>query len=288
MTLLELQRAMASAIMAPLEAADRISKTGAASALALIKPNRRLTSPERLQIYARSYWYRVLDGLRDDFPGLRAILGVRAFDALSRAYLAELPSESFTLRNLGSRLPAWLENHPRYLGRNPALAMDMARLEWAHIVAFDAGNQPVLGPEHLLELTPRMVFHLQPYISLLELQYPVDDLHIKVTELAEGHGEVSNTLLRHRRRHAVLKSSLKREPIHLAVHRLKEWVYLRRLELQEFELLRALRAGMPVGEAIEAVFADSESDVADLQAKLEHWFHWWAKDGWFCLPEESQ
>ncbi len=288
MTLLELQRSMAGAIMAPLDAGDRLRAAGAAAALEIVKPNDRLTSPERLEIYARSYWYRVLDGLRDDFPGLRAILGVRAFDRLSRAYLAELPSESFTLRDLGARLPAWLERHPEHLGKNPVLAMDMVRLEWAHIVAFDAADQRVLGPEHLLDLTPQMVFHLQPYITLLELQYPVDDLHIKVSELAEGHGEVSNTLLRHRRRRAVLKYGIQRETIHLAVHRLNEWVYLRRLELSEFQLLTALRTGLPVGEAIESVFGNGDIEVADLPQKLEHWFHWWARDGWFCLPEDSQ
>jgi hypothetical protein len=165
--------------------------------------------------------------------------------------------------------------------------MDMVRLEWAHIVAFDAADEKVLGPEHLLELTPQMTFRLQPYISLLELQYPVDELHLKVTELAEGHGELSNTLLRHRQRRAVLKFGVQRETIHLAVHRLKDWVYLRRLELSEFQLLTALRAGMPVGEAIESVFGNCEMDVDDLQEKMERWFHWWARDGWFCLPEEE-
>src|SRR5579863_3589403 len=105
MNLLELQRRMAGAIMAPLGPGDGLSRTAAAEAAAIVTSNDRLTSAERLEIYAKSYWYRILDALYDDFPGLRAILGVRAFDKLSRAYLAELPSQSFTLRDLGSRLP---------------------------------------------------------------------------------------------------------------------------------------------------------------------------------------
>src|SRR5580698_8028086 len=105
MNLLELQRRMAGAIMAPLGPADRLARSAGAEAASIIKPNDRLTSGERLEIYAKSYWYRILDSLYDDFPGLRAILGVRAFDKMSRAYLAEMPSESFTLRDLGSRLP---------------------------------------------------------------------------------------------------------------------------------------------------------------------------------------
>src|SRR5208283_245435 len=98
--------------------------------------------------------YRLLGSLWEDFPGLRAIIGSRAFDKLARAYLAERPSESFTMRNLGQRLGEWLETHPEYAGRNPALATDMVRLEWAHIVAFDGEAEPVPGPEDLLEPNP--------------------------------------------------------------------------------------------------------------------------------------
>jgi hypothetical protein len=99
MTLLELQKRMANAIFQPLTGSDRIApKTDAG----FIKPNDRLTAVERLEIYGRSYWFRVLDSLYDDFPGLRAVLGQRVFHQLSRAYLADCPSQSFTLRNLVS------------------------------------------------------------------------------------------------------------------------------------------------------------------------------------------
>jgi hypothetical protein len=282
--LLELQRRMAGAIMAPLGAADRLTRAAAAGAGEFIKPNDRLTSAERLEIYAKSYWYRILDSLYEDFPGLRAMIGVRAFDKLSRAYLAELPSESFTLRNLGARLPEWLARHPERAGRNLELALDMVRLEWAHVVAFDGPAEEVLGPEDLLELTPQMTFRLQPYITLLALQYPVDDLHLKVSEFAEGHGEASNAVLRRRERRAVQRFSLRREAIFLAVHRLNEFVYYRRMEAGEFRLLEALAGGKPVAEAIDRVFGESDVPLEELRGKIEEWFRTWAEGGWFCQP----
>src|ERR1700756_1253546 len=110
MTLLDIQRRMAHAILQPLTGSDRITPNTDAG---FPKPNDRLTSLERLEIYSRSYWFRVLDSLYEDFPGLRAVLGQRAFHRLSRAYLADCPSRSFTLRNLGSRLGDWLEAHPQ-------------------------------------------------------------------------------------------------------------------------------------------------------------------------------
>lgn len=288
MTLLELQRRMAGAIMAPLSAGDRLAakapdgRAMRVEAGEIVKPNDRLTSVERLEIYAKSYWYRVLDALSDDFPGLRAIVGPRTFEKLAKAYLAEMPSESFTLRDLGSRLPGWLEEHPEHGGRNLALALDMARLEWAHVEAFDGPAEKVLGPEDLLELNPQMTLHLQPYITLLALRYPVDELHSRVSELTEGHGEASNAVLRHKERRAVRRFSLQPQAIYLAVHRIDEAVYFRRMDSPEFHLLDALRIGKPVGEAIDSVFGETSLPLEELRGKIESWFSAWSELGWFC------
>src|SRR5579864_8931296 len=122
MTLLDLQRRMARGILQPLNGSDRIARKVDA---AFIKPNNRLTAVERLEIYSRSYWFRILDSLYDDFPGLRAVLGEQSFRLLSHAYLADCPSRSFTLRDLGSRLGEWLERNPRYGGNRHSLALDM-------------------------------------------------------------------------------------------------------------------------------------------------------------------
>ena len=214
---------MAHAIQQPLTESDRIAPETDA---AFIKPNDRLTSADRLEIYSRSYWFRVLDSLYDDFPGLRAVLGQRAFHTLSRAYLADCPSRSFTLRNLGSRLEDWLRRNPHYAGNRLALALGMVRLEWAHIEAFDNAAEPVLGPEDLLELGPGFRVGLQPYIRLLALQYPVDDLRIQVNRASDERGAASNAPLK--RKHQEITKRLSRfnpRPIFLAVHRRNFLVY---------------------------------------------------------------
>ncbi len=67
-------------------------------------------------------------------------LEAKLFDELVLAYLRENPSTSFTLRNLGSRLPEWLQNHAEFTSGNHDLAMDIARLEWAYVEAFDRAS----------------------------------------------------------------------------------------------------------------------------------------------------
>jgi hypothetical protein len=267
--LTEFQRRVAGAVMSPIDASI------AADANELVRPNDRLTSNERLDIYHRQYWYRILDSFSEDFPGLSAVLGSRAFERLSHAYLAECPSRSFTLRNLGSQLEGWLVSHSEFAGKNLALALDMIRLEWAHIEAFDNAERKALGPEDLLELGPELVIVLQPHIGLLELQYPVDELRIKVSAHSEEHAAASNAVIQPRRHVVHRYAKLKPRQIFLAVHRVEFTVYYRRLEAGEFRLLQAIGQGRPLGEALDA-------ETALEPQQVQTWFANWAQLGWLC------
>jgi len=287
MTLLETQRKMAAAVMTPLTPGGHVARSMRAEAASFLKPNDRLTSLERLEIYSRSYWYRLLDSLRDDFPGLVAVVGSKGFERLSRAYLRECPSQSFTLRDLGSRLESWLAEHPEYAGRNHRLALDMARLEWAHIQAFDGVAREVPGPEDLGALTAAARFGVQPYISLLELQYPVDELRILVNADPEGSTTASNFTLQRSKGKLRQAHRLPAEQVFLAVHRLELSVYYRRLTEEEFRLLGALAAGRTVGRAIRDAFAKSSVDAAEIPGLLQEWFARWAQFGWLCNPRKT-
>jgi hypothetical protein len=277
MTLLEFQREIAAGIMAPLAKRSE-ERRGAAT---LILPNDRLTALERLEIYRRSYWYRILDSLRDDFPGLCAIVGTRAFHRLSQAYLADEPSSSFTMRDLGSRLEPWLAAHPEYAVGKLDLALDMVRLEWAHIEAFDGPSVKPLGPEDLADLGPDSRFGLQPHMSLLELSYPVEDLRIRVQTVAgSDQGAASNSVLLRKERAIVHQyRKLEARPVFLAVHRIEFTVYYRPLEEGEFRILSALREGLPIGEAVERAPESAEM--------METWFASWSRLGWLCAAQDQ-
>ncbi len=298
MNLLNLQRRMARAVMTPLtpsEGMQRVAANGRpmrAVAAEFIKPNDRLTSFERLEIYNRQYWFRVLSSFAEDFPGLRAVLGGRRFDAVAQAYVKDCPSRSFTLRNLGSRLESWLRRHPAWAGSCQALAIDIVRLEWADIEAFDGKAEQALKPEDLAGVdTSKLRLRLQPYIQLLHLRYPVDDLLLAVRN--DDDTEFSSNAFTERRKHkrVLAIARLKPSPIFLAVHRLDDSVYFRRLEREEFLILSNLREGKKLSDAIESALRRSSIDAADRPAMVERWFHAWATLGWFCPtnngPKES-
>jgi hypothetical protein len=290
MKLLALQRRMARAVMTPLTPSEhmrRVAPDGRsmrAVASEIIKPNDRLTSFERLEIYNRQYWFRILSGFAEDFPGLRSVLGGNKFDRMAKAYLADCPSQSFTLRNLGVRLEGWLRKNPQWAGARQQLALDMVRLEWADIEAFDGAAEPPLRPEDLAGADPaKLRLRLQPYIQLLDLHYPVDDLLLEVRKVEEDTDFASNAFSeRHHRKRVSAVARLKTEPIFLSVHRMDDSVYFRRLEAEEFAILRGLRGGKPLNSAVESALRKSSIPAEERPAHVQRCFQTWAALGWFC------
>jgi hypothetical protein len=281
---------MARAVMQPLTSTERMQNTAPdgksmrAYAGRFIKPNDRLTSFERLEIYNRQYWFRLLSSMIEDFPGLRAVLGDKRFEAMSKAYLVDCPSESFTLRNLGARLESWLRKHPQWAGAKQTLAIDITRLEWADIEAFDGKAESALRTEDLrAEDSAGLKLKLQPHVRLLDLKYPADDLLLEVRKEDEDTDFASNAFQeKHKRKRVQAVAKLKPAEIYLAVHRVDDSVYFRRIEREEFVILSALRDGKALGQAIAAAFRKSKVPGEERAGTVQHWFQNWATLGWFC------
>ena len=292
--LMELQRRMARAVMHPLtktETMPQRRRDGASNqkeAEAFIKPNDRLSSFERLEIYNRQYWFRLYTSFEEDFPGLKAILGRQKFETLMRDYLTECPSTSFTLRNLGSRLEQWLNEHPNYIEPHKTLALDMIRIEWAHIEAFDSAADPLLDPDDLASMDEHSRLTLQPYLRLLELSYPVDDLLIAVrSESGSNDASSNNASATRKTKHVRHVATLSPEQIFLAIHRMENSVYYKRLKHEDYLLLQSLVSGATLGEAIEAAFQGSNLPEEQQGKLLQEAFANWSMLGWFTQSERQ-
>ena len=254
-----------------------------------IKPNDRLTSSERWEIYTRSYWFRILDCFYDDFPALRAVVGPRAFIKLAEAYLAKYPSASFTLRNLGSRLEKFLHTEPHWTGKNHDLAMDVVRFEWAQIVAFDDAQLTPLHINELLGADPsKLRLGLQPYITVLALDFPVDDFLLAVKKHDALRSEASNAKTSAPKIAKLKKVPLpRREKTWVAVHRHDNALYYKRLTPESFALLAALRKGCTVEEACGRALKKADPGV-DWPSQIKEWFQNWSSLGWFCKYEKPK
>jgi hypothetical protein len=306
MNLEAIQRAMAAAVMQPLTGDDTMRERAADGrpmaevAASFIAPNSRLNAFERLEIYNRQYWYRVLNALAEDFPALRAVVGSARFEALSIAYLSEHPSRSFSLRNLGSKLVEWLVAHPEFTGRRHALAVDVARVEWAFVEAFDSAERAPLTLDQIAALDGASRLSLQPHLRLMALHYAAEDLVLSLHQREKrqtseaGLKQESEEEADHEEENGgpAKLPGLRRRATWLAAHRVDLSVYYRQLEREEFLMLEALEKGRPLGEAIEAAFVDAafaESKIAETRraGRVQAWFANWAELEWICAPEAA-
>jgi hypothetical protein len=290
----ELQRTMASALFRPLTPRWGMQKNWTDGrptrqvAAEFIKPNDRLNSFERLEIYNRQYWFRLLDCLHDDYPGLRAILGTKKFTRLATAYLTKYQSNSYTLRDLGDRLEQFIREEPAWTAPHELLAVDMAQFEWAQTVAFDGPAKRPVTADDLLGTSPeKLTLCLQPYLSVLQLNYAVDDFLIAVKKHDEDalRGEASNAI------HSAPRTSGRRKPVRLpkkqqiflAVHRYDNQVYSKRLEPEEYQILTAIGRGETVAGACEAAIGRSAKTDLNWTDTIKSCFDTWTALGWFSL-----
>jgi len=289
-SLKQLQEVMSVALYRPLTDEEGMMDTWtddrpmSQMAETFIKPNDRLTSFDRLEIYNRVYWFRILNGLTEDYPGLRALLGDRRFDALSQAYLTAYPSGSWTLRNLGSRLVNFIQAEPRLTRPKTAQAVDVARMEWAQTLAFDEAARPSVKGDDLLGVPPaELHLDLQPYLVLLDLHCAADEFVHEAKKLGNGlRSEASNVTDHAPERHARKPiAKLRKEDVWVAVHRSDNMIFFKRIEREAFLLLTALRDGCSLLEALDKALAGASPEV-DWAARLREWFDNWARLGWLC------
>jgi hypothetical protein len=288
-----LQQRMATAVMRPLTRGEQMRKRDAScpsvtdEAAAFIRPNDRLTSFERLEIYNRQYWFRLFSSFEEDFPGLKSVVGSRKFEALMRAYLEAHPSRFFTLRNLGSSLIEWLKQNPQYTKPYTDSAIAMAALEWAHIEAFDNDSRAPLTADEIAALNAESHIALQPYLRLLAAPCAVDDALLAVRDSGHDSGaQASNAVGIHLVRRTRSRRPAK-EQIYLAIHRHDDTVYYKRLSREGFLLLEALDRGASLGEAIETAFRESTAPESEHPAIIQSAFHHWMQMSWLCAPRAS-
>jgi hypothetical protein len=256
-----LQRGMAAA----LRHGSSLSKDANLTAFALehVSGNERLSPVEQLDIYREQFWLRHTSSLVEDFPGLSGILGQDEWERLAEQYLREVAPDSYTLRDLGARLPQLIE-HASWLSHQ-ALCLDMARLELAYIEVFDAADAPPLAPERLAAI-PEETFAdarlvIAPSVRLLQVRYPVADLRRKLR--AESDQPV-----------AIPEPGAQR----LVVYRRELRLWDMPVSEVAFTFLSGLTSGQTLGGAAELA-ASSPKAEAELGASIGAWLQEWTAKG---------
>lgn len=223
--------------------------------------NARLSPVEQLEIYREQFWLRHTAALLEDFPGVSAILGQRAWERLCEEYLVAHPPSTFSLRDVGAALPAFVANEASWL-EHQRLVNDMARLEWAYVEVFDApGASAPLGPEKLAVDWDHARIVLSPALRLLRTSYPVPALRRRLID-----HESANPI-----------ELPEPEPAFLLVHRPRLEILVEPLSEAEFALLSELADHGRLSAALEEAGRVSHLDSESLSSRLSSWFKDWVE-----------
>lgn len=217
-----------------------------------IKQGVALSGAERLELYHRQYWFRLLDSLAEDFPLLRRMAGDELFWDLIEQYLLERPSQSYTLRHLGEAFALFLENSQRLDDLQRLWFAALARIEYAQMESFEAIQCALPQPEDL----EKNIIALQEHLRLFEIPVPAD--------LCHEWDDFSPA------------ATTPQQPVWIAVWRhasgRSEWT---RVESDEATFLLGLRDGVYLADFF-ALLPEPHPDPT----MLSQWFTNWQSRGW--------
>ncbi len=200
----------------------------------VVRPSHRgLSAADRVGIYHGMYLPRMMEALESDYEGLAHFLGPDAWTRLVRAYLSAHPSRSYTLNELGRRLPEFVRR-----ARVPyaAFCHDLARLERAVAEVFDAPETKPLDAKQLAALRPRDLERLRlvpaAALRLLKLEHDAGAWLDSLRGDAHDHPPV------------------RRKRTRVVVYRRSYGVKRREQGEAAFALLEDLVVGAPIGRAL--------------------------------------
>jgi hypothetical protein len=218
----------------------------------------QLSARERVAIYNRGYFYRLLDALASVFEQTKGVLGEAEFERLGLAYLTRYPSEHPAVERVGR----WFSEYLR-TALAPLLVVDLAALEWARLCALVAPNPPSVASVSDVEPArfPEARLRFVPSLQRLELA---------PRTLKVFAGEPPSTAELH-------ELAATPTPCGVAVWRSQHAVQHQSLEPTEWQALTSAASGATLSRVC-SVF-DSGSPAEDVERAfrtLSAWFgrHW--------------
>jgi hypothetical protein len=202
----------------------------------------------RLAIYRRHFREALVRHLAGRFPTVEWLLGTDRFVSLAEPFIRTSPPSTPCMAEYGAGFADVLEQ-PGLAGSLPYLA-DIARLDWILGDAAVAIDLPPVGIGALsawpADRLPDLRLRLQPGVSYLRSDWPIDDLvRVRLDEAPPDRLEFNGL------------------PVALEIHGARGQFGIGRMDPGAFAFRSALREGATLGAAIErALSTEPEFDVS--------------------------
>jgi hypothetical protein len=276
--LLSLQRSFADIIRRPLEAGDTMKDDPRIEPM--IEPSGSQSARERLELYSRQYWWRIRDSFDEDFSTLKSVLGEDKYREIRDRYLEENPSISFTLRNLGERLVAFMERVEIDDNDLKVRAVEAAAYDWARIIAFDAAAYAPLTAVNIQSRNfSRRILKLQPFVVPLRLSF---DLLLKNDSgcLAINDQEPTSATPNSESGKGLIQPiRLRDETRFVILHRHDGKLFLKPSSRNEHFLLSSFLQG----SSLINIFSVMATGIDITEGEIYSFFESWVRMGWlYC------
>lgn len=230
--------------------------------------SRQLNGVDRLSVYNRQYWFRLLTLCQQELPLCRRRLGLTRFNRFCTAYLDRHPSRHPELHHLWLDLPAFCAAESGWGGD---VLLEAAHLDRLHQQVFFAVDHvefdgAALSDENLQTLLDRPL----PFQAAWH-RFDQRWNSVAAREMAVADRDAEGVLPAHP------------DPANWVIYRSRRGSPVcERLSPLQARLLDRLAAGEPLAAAIEQVaVAASVAEMNDLEQGLAAWFARWAGLGWF-------
>jgi hypothetical protein len=236
----------------------------------LVAGDNRMTSAERVEIYATGYFYRILEVLKEDFPASLAVVGADNFHNLVTGYLVDYPPTEPSIYFAGKSFASFLAAHP--LREQWPFLADLATLERATLDSFHAADAPALDSDLMRSIAPAewpaLKLRTHPATRPVVSAWRIDRL-LRAVEDGDAWRFPD------------------REDVMIIVSRRDARVSWRIAEDAERTalLLASADGGAAFSEVCEAIATDAHA-TDDVAALINRLFAGWLRDGLFVCPAD--
>lgn len=222
---------------------------------------------ERLEVYNRQYWFRLITVMQEEFPCCLHVIGLDAFNGWVIRFLDAHPPASPYLADMDGDFPAFLRR--RYRGGNRAQVLEAAAYDKAFSRVFDApegARPPAAGAAARWTLAPRVAplwlhWDFPAYRALCREDEALTGRFPLRRKGRDGHG--------------------------LCLHRQENTLYEKAVSRAEYLLLEALRQPRTLDQVFRAARRNREGgatprDVRAMERNVPAWFRDWTELGWLA------
>lgn len=213
-----------------------------------------LQNSERLGLYSRGYFLRILDCMKSDFKLLHWVLGEELFKTSVAEYIRKFPLRNYNINFIGENFPAYFEKNPM---EEHSYLKSLAEFELNPYYCFNHFHEKPFDMKSLesvpLEAWQNAMFTFQPHLLLQESNWDLELLKEKFKTKASFE-----------------KKWIIEKPSYYLFYQKDEITFISNKKPPEFRTLQLLMSGKTLGEVAD------ELEHEDISSSIFEWFQSWS------------